>query len=298
MRFCLFVLILTVIGCKNPEKTNQYELKSLRGDSICYFIKIESRKVFYPYYLQKYIYDSLGYIVKAYYLRYNLKNKKWENEERIDYDYDKKGNNNILIHCKWNKIKKEWHNISKEIFEFNQNNILVKKTQSNWNINIEDWENTYKEDYFYDSNCLEVICNQYKWNTFDVEWKLTGMNISINKKNKSVISLIKNNKNGSWITRSKIQFNLSFKGDTCEEIKFDFKDNYWNAIEKKMHFIDTNTSTSQICGFDNKTKFKNKLINTTAFSRENNIWVKKLEAKYYYSKAENTNNNLLKNRIK
>ena len=25
--------------------------------------------------------------------------------------------------------------------------------------------------------------------------------------------------------------------------------------------------------------------------RENNIWVKKLEAKYYYSKAENTNNN-------
>jgi hypothetical protein len=124
------------------------------------------------------------------------------------------------------------------------------------------------------------------------------MNISINKKNKSVISLIKNNKNGSWITRSKIQFNLNYKGDTCEEIKFDFKDNYWNAIEKKMHFIDTNISTSQICGFDNKTKFKNKLINTTAFSRENNIWVKKLEAKYYYSKAENTNNNLLKNRIK
>jgi hypothetical protein len=151
--------MISIIGCKNHEKANQYELKSLRGDSICYFIKIESRKVFYPYYLQKYIYDSLGYIVKAYYLRYNLKNKKWENEERIDYDYDKKGNNNILIHCVWNKIKREWLNTSKEIFEFNQNNILVKKTQSNWNINIEDWENTYKEDYFYDSNNLEVICN-------------------------------------------------------------------------------------------------------------------------------------------
>jgi hypothetical protein len=254
MRFCLFVLILTVIGCKNPEKTNQYELKSLRGDSICYFINIESRKVYYPYYLQKYIYDSLGYIVKAYYLKYNPGNKKWEDEERIDYNYDKKGNNNILIHCVWNKIKREWLNTSKEIFEFNQNNILVKKTQSNWNINIEDWENTYKEDYFYDSNCLEVICNQYKWNTFDVEWKLTGMNISINKKNKSVISLIKNNKKGIWITRSKIQFNLSFKGDTCEEIKFNFEDNHWNAIEKKCTFL---IQISQLLKFADLTKRQN-----------------------------------------
>jgi hypothetical protein len=124
------------------------------------------------------------------------------------------------------------------------------------------------------------------------------MNISINKKNKSIISLIKNNKKGIWITRSKIQFNLSFKGDTCEEIKFDLEDNHWNAIEKKMHFFDTNISTSQICGFDKKTKFKNKLINTIAFSRENNIWIKKLESKYYYSKAENTYNNLFENRIK
>ena len=56
-----------------------------------------------------------------------------------------------------------------------------------------------------------------------------------------------------------------------EEIRFDFKDNHWNEIEKKMHFFDTNISTSQICGFEKKTKFKNKVTNTFAYSKENNI---------------------------
>jgi hypothetical protein len=290
--------LLLIIGCKNSEKANQYEHKSLRGDSICYYVISESTKIFYPYYLQKYTYYTLGYIVKAYYLKYNISNKKWENEIMIDYNYDKKGNNNILIHCIWNKIKKEWQNISKEILEFNKNNILVRKTQSNWNSSIEEWENTYQEEYFYDSNNLEARCNQFKWSVFDVDWKLIGMNISINKKNKREISLIKNNKKGAWITSTNIQSNLNYKGDICEEIKFDFEGNQWNAIEKKMYFYDTTISTSEICGYDNRSRHKYKLNNTITFSRENNIWIKKLLSKHYYSKLKNTFNNIFENQIK
>jgi hypothetical protein len=243
-------------------------------------------KVDYEYDENEVLKKSIDYTWDAY-------TNKWDQIYIVNYFYDENGNLDKKIYSFQNNSIK-YLNIAKTEFTYNANGQVLIKTEYFWNESGNDWAKHFKEENSYDSEGNLLLYISFYWDGGKQDWiyKHRTEYIFNSGKPNGIIFSWWNNNSDIWNFDDMYEYQYDSYDNIIANIykKWDYEEVDWEEKYKEEYLYDNSFSHEDLLlpNFATNILFNHKLIKGLYFKYSAGNWDSNGEVFLHYSTYENT----------